>query len=273
MCVAGCDEAMHRALSRRRLFRRAAAGAVLATGLRAEVVSAATPPTRFEKVIDLTHTLDPAFPTFFGTSGIELRTRFSYRKDGLNFLQWVLDEHSGTHIDAPLHFSENGADASALPIVDLVVPLAVIDVAAQAAANADYAVTPDDIKAWEERNGRLPDRAAVAIHTGWAQHLGTAKYRNEGPDGKLHFPGVHPAAAEVLIRERSVTGLLIDTLSFDIGATKDFPTHVLWLPSGRWGAENVANLDQVPPVGATIVVGGPKIRGATGGPSRLIALV
>jgi kynurenine formamidase len=70
-----------------------------------------------------------------------------------------------------------------------------------------------------------------------------------------------------------VRGIAVDTLSLDHGPSKDFGTHLAWLPSGRWGLECVANLGQCPATGATIVVGGPKVRGATGGPSRVFALV
>jgi kynurenine formamidase len=67
--------------------------------------------------------------------------------------------------------------------------------------------------------------------------------------------------------------LAVDTLSLDPGSSKDFKTHMTWLPSRRWGVENIANLDQVPPTGATLIVGAPKVQGATGAPARVIALV
>jgi hypothetical protein len=86
-------------------------------------------------------------------------------------------------------------------------------------------------------------------------------------DGDFHFPGISPEAAEWLIRERQVIGLAVDTLSLDHGTSKDFKTHLLWLPTGRWGLENVANLDQLPASGATLVVGLAKVKGATGGPA------
>src|SRR2546428_9287319 len=90
---------------------------------------------------------------------------------------------------------------------------------------------------------------------------------------RSHFPGFGPEAAEWLMQERRVAGLAVDTLSLDHGPSKDFKTHYLWLPSGRWGLENVANLDKVPAAGATLVVGIAKVKDATGGPARLIALV
>jgi len=70
-----------------------------------------------------------------------------------------------------------------------------------------------------------------------------------------------------------VLGLAVDTLSLDNGPSKDFRTHKTWLPSGRWGLENVANLEKLSPSEAILVVGLPKVKGSTGGPVRLIALI
>jgi kynurenine formamidase len=89
----------------------------------------------------------------------------------------------------------------------------------------------------------------------------------------MHFPGVHVDAAQMLLEERHVVGLAVDTLSIDHGPSTEFPTHRKWLPAGRWAVEGLANLAKLPAVGATIVVGGPTIVGATGGPSRIFALV
>ena len=155
----------------------------------------------------------------------------------------------------------------------LVVPLAVIDIAARAENDPDTRLTPDDIAAWEAQHGELPDGCCVAVHSGWGRHVTSDRFRNADGDGVMHFPGVHAEAADMMIRERNVVGLAIDTLSLDHGPSGDFATHYLWLPSNRWGLECVANLDQLPATGATIIAGGPKIKGATGGPSRVMALI
>jgi kynurenine formamidase len=113
------------------------------------------------------------------------------------------------------------------------------------------------------------------MHSGWGRYATAepAKFTGRDVSGMLHFPGVAPAAAEWLMKERRVAGLAVDTLSLDNGPSKDFKTHYLWLPSGRWGIENAANLGKVPAAGATLVVGLAKVKDATGGPVRLIALV
>ena len=156
----------------------------------------------------------------------------------------------------------------------LVVPLAVINVSGKAAANADYAMTRQDLADWEARHGRLPDGCCVAMHSGWAQHAtDAAKFVGKDANGTMHFPGVDPQAAAWLLSDRRVAGLAVDTLSLDHGPSTEFKTHSAWLPSGRWGLENVANLDKVPASGATIVIGVPKVKGATGAPARIFALV
>jgi kynurenine formamidase len=177
-------------------------------------------------------------------------------------------------LDAPIHFSEAGATVEKISADTLVVPLAVVDVAAKAAHNPDYLLTAEDLADWEKKHHRLPDNCCVAMQSGWAQHVGNpAKFTGKDGSGVFHFPGVSPQAAEWLMNERNVVGLAVDTLSLDHGPSKDFKVHYAWLPSGRWGLENVANLDKVPPSGAMLVVGLAKVKDATGGPARLIALV
>jgi len=271
MCVPGCQEAVRAALTRRGFFKGAAAAGFAATAV---APAEAATPRQFKSVVDLTHTLSPDFPTFFGTPGIELQKTFDFKKDGFNLNWWRILEHAGTHLDAPIHFSENGDTAEKIVAGDLVAPLAVIDVRPKAAQNRDYLVGIEDVRAWEKKNRRLPDHCCVAMLSGWAAYVGDpARFTGKDAGGVFHFPGFAPELAAWLLKERKVVGLASDTLSLDHGPSKDFKTHHAWLPSGRWGLENVANLDKVPASGATLVVGVAKVKDATGGPARLIALI
>jgi kynurenine formamidase len=271
MCVPGCQQVVREALTRRGFFKGAAAAGFAATAV--SPVEAAPAPRRFKTVVDLTHTMSPDFPTFFGVPGIELQKQFDLKKDGFNLNWWRIIEHAGTHIDAPIHFSENGDTVEKIPADTLVAPLAVVDVRSRAAQNPDYLVSRQDLLDWEKKNRRLPNRCCVAMLSGWAQHVGDSAKYTGASGGVFHFPGFSAEAAEWLMKERSVVGLAVDTLSLDHGPSKDFRVHRLWLPSGRWGLENVANLDKAPAAGATLVVGVAKVKDATGGPARLIALV
>jgi kynurenine formamidase len=255
-------------MSRRGFFKGAAAA-----GFAASAITPALAQRSFTTVIDLTHTLSGEFPTFFGIPGIAIERRYTLRKDGANVSWWHVLEHAGTHVDAPFHYSDAGDTADMIAAEQLVVPLAVVDVSAQAARNADYAMTAQDVLDWEARHGRLPDGCCVAMNSGWARHVGDAA-KFTGRQAKVfHFPGVAPDTATWLIEERRVTGLAVDTMSLDPGASKDFKTHKIWLPAGRWGIENIANLEKVPPLGATLIVGLPKVKGASAAPSRIFALV
>jgi kynurenine formamidase len=270
MCVPGCQELVHRALSRRRMLGATAAFAAAAV----MPPPALAAPRPFKKVVDLTHTMSAEFPTFDGTPGIEMQKVFDLKKDGYNLYRWSLIEHSGTHLDAPIHFSEGGMTVEQIPADVLVAPLAVVNVTDKAAKDPDYQLSRADLAAWERRHGRLPDNACVAMNSGWAMHVSDkARYAGKDAAGVMHFPGIAPDATAWLLKGRKVAGLAVDTLSLDHGASKDFKTHVSWLGAGRWGLENIAGLDNVPAAGATLIVGLAKVKGATGGPTRLLALV
>jgi kynurenine formamidase len=264
MCVPGCLEAIARG-SRR--------------GLLAPPDRAAGSPARridsrrsFERVVDLTHAMGPDFPSFDPGPGLVTETVATLARDGYNMCRWCLIEHTGTHLDAPIHYADDGASADRLAIEDLVVPLVVVDIAAKAEADPDALLTPDDLLVFEATHRPIPAHSCVALYSGWERFVGGDKFCNADERGVMHFPGFHPEAAALLL-ERDAIGLAVDTLSLDHGPSTDFPTHCAWLPTGRWGLEAVANLALLPPTGATIVVGGPKIKGATGGPARVLALV
>jgi kynurenine formamidase len=135
-------------------------------------------------------------------------------------------------------------------------------------------VMPDDILAWERRYGRLPNGAIVIMHSGWAARFGDPQaFLNADASNVTHFPGWSKDATDLLMMERNVNGIGVDTLSLDRGVSAAFEVHYSWLPSQRYGLELVANLTNVPPSGALLVVGGPKTFSGSGGPSRLIALM
>jgi kynurenine formamidase len=254
-------------LGRRGILAAAATAAALAAPASAQPVRTAG----FSRVVDLTHGLSPAFPTYGGAPAIELEQVAVLAKDGYNMHKLSYVEHVGTHFDAPLHFSTGGSAVDAIPVAQLVCPLVVLDVRAKAAAEPDYQVTPDDIAALEAVQGRIPQGACLALNSGWDAHVATPRFRNPDAAGKLRFPGFRPDVAPLLLG-RGVAGVAVDTLSLDHGSSPDFAFHVAWLGAGRWGLECAANLGQLPATGATIVAGAPKIAGGTGGPGRAIAL-
>ena len=190
--------------------------------------------------------------------------------------RYAASEHGGTHLDAPIHFSEAKQAADEIPVSKLVGPAVVIDIAQSCAANADYRLTAEDISRWEKEHQRIPADAIVLVRTGWGKfwpdkkkYLGTDA---PGDVANLHFPGVSREAAE-LLAQRKIDALGIDTASVDYGQSKDFIAHQSLNGANIYGLENVANLDRLPATGVTIIALPMKIKGGTGGPARIIGLL
>lgn len=188
-------------------------------------------------------------------------------------------EHGGTHIDAPIHFAEGRQTVDQIPLSRLIGPAVKIDVSAKVNADRDYRIAVDDIEAWESQNGRIAEGSIVLLYTGFskywpdrAQYLGTEK---RGPEGvaELHFPGLGPEAAVWLADNRKIAAIGIDTASIDFGQSQTFDTHVALMTRNIPAFENVANLSELPATGAHVVALPMKIRGGSGGPLRIVALV
>ena len=268
-----CDACVIESVKERMLSRRALMGGAAAAG-----AALAMPPRRAAaqvapgETIDLTHTLHPDFPTYFGAPGFSMEQTAAFADSGFNQWRLTIDEHTGTHIDAPLHFSADGASVDAIPPSSLVCPLVVIDIREKAAADPDAQLTPEDLVAWSETNGDIPDGACVAMLSGWAGKVDGEEFRNADEAGVMHFPGFHPDAAQMLLEQTQTAAIAVDTLSLDHGPSTDFATHYLWLPAGRYGIECLAGLETMPAAGTSIVVGAPKHLGGSGGPARIMAL-
>ena len=190
---------------------------------------------------------------------------------------YAANEHGGTHLDAPIHFHEAGATVDQIPVNKLMAPTVVVDVESASMRNPDYRVSVADLTGWEKRYGRIPDNCILLIHTGWGKYwpdkkryLGTDK---QGDVAGLHFPGLSREAAEFLVSQRRLNGIGIDTASIDYGQSKDFIVHQVLTTAGLYNLENVANLEQVPPTGATLIALPMKIKGGTGAPVRLVAVL
>ncbi len=188
-------------------------------------------------------------------------------------------EHGGTHLDAPIHFAEGRQTADQIPLDRLIGPAVVVDVVARADADRDYRLDVPALEAWEQANARIPDGSIVLVRTGWssrwpdkARYLGTAK---TGPAGvaELHFPGIDSSAARWLAQERQVKAVGIDTPSIDYGQSQSYDTHRILMGQNIPAFENVASLERLPPRGALVVALPMKIKGGSGGPLRIVALV
>ncbi|MDQ6438063.1 cyclase family protein [Mesorhizobium sp. LHD-90] len=239
------------------------------------------------KVIDLTHTLSPDFPTIvmppeLGQSA-PFRMEQISRYDG-NGPAWYWNnisfgEHTGTHFDAPIHWF-TGKDlplntVDTLPAADMIAPACVIDCSRQAAEDPDFLLTRSAALDWEARHGRIPARNWVLLRTDWSKKTGR-DYANLTDDG-AHTPGPDAEVMRWLVEERGIIGLGTETIGTDAGQAGHFsppyPAHHYLHGAGRYGLQCLANLDLLPPVGALIVAAPLKIKHGSGSPLRVLALV
>jgi len=233
-------------------------------------------------VIDLTHPFDETTIYWPGGKPFVLeRTAFGKTKMGYFYASnnFSSAEHLGTHIDAPIHFHEDRRFVDEIPVDQLIGPGVVIDVTKQCAADRDYRITVADIEAHEAAHGRIPDGAIVLLRTGFGAHW-PDRQRYMGTDGteldavaKLHFPGLHHDAAKWLTANRKIGAVGIDTASIDYGQSKTYSSHVYLFAANVPALENVAHLDKLPPRGFTVIALPMKIKGGSGGPTRIVAMM
>ena len=231
------------------------------------------------RLVDLTHAYDEH--TVFWPSGparFDLK-QLHYGETDAGFFysaySFCLPEHGGTHLDAPIHFARGGQTVEQVPLERLIGPAVVIDVSEKAAANRDYRVTPEDVLAFEAEHGRIEAGMRVLVRTGWSRRWPDATaYLGHATDAaKLHFPSYGAEAAKLLVVERKVALLGIDTASIDYGPAADFPVHRIAAAADVPGLENITGLEALPPRGATLIALPMKIAGGSGGPTRVVALV
>jgi len=194
--------------------------------------------------------------------------------------EFSASEHGGTHVDAPIHFAEKGRTIEQIPLEEWIGPAVRLDVTEKCEKNRDYLLIVDDINNWERKYGKIPDGAWVIMYTGIDTKYYPDKKKVLGTDKKgeeaipeLSFPGFSPESVKFLIEERNITGIAIDTPSIDYGKSKEFKVHQVLCGADRLALENIANLDKLPPSGATLYVIPMPIKQGTGAPARVFAII
>ncbi len=238
--------------------------------------------TEEARVIDLSHPFDEQTIYWPTAEGFRLQVDAKgWTESGFYYEanSFCTAEHGGTHLDAPVHFAEGKRPVDEIPLEQLIGPGIVIDVRAACERDRDHLVTTGEFLAWEREHGRIPDGAIVLLHTGFgrfwpdrARYMGTDE-RGPAAVPKLHFPGLDPDAARWLVRERSIGAIGLDTPSIDHGPSTTFDAHQMLFQAQIPALENVASIELLPASGFTVIALPMKIRGGSGGPVRIAALV
>lgn len=233
-----------------------------------------------KKLVDMTHPFSaetlrwPTAKPFSLETVNEGRTPQGFWYSSYNYSG---SEHVGTHLDAPFHFAEGKWTTEQIPLAQTIATGVVIDVRRSAEADRDYLLRVEDLQAWEKRYGRIPKGAIVLMYSGWGKFWADRK-RYFGTDApgdteNLHFPGLSKEAAEFLVKQRAIKAVGLDTPSIDHGPSRDFIAHQIFGAANVPIFENVASVDRLPAKGATIFAIPMKIKGGSGAPLRIFALL
>ena len=231
------------------------------------------------KLIDLTYSFDEKSVYWPTATQFRLeRVAYGYNEEGRWYASndFHASEHGGTHLDAPIHFAEGQATTEAIALERFFGPARVIDVSSKCSEDPDYLLAPEDIVEHESRSGSISPGSIVLVRTGFgSRYPDLEEYLGSAVRGKvegLAFPGIGADAAQLLV-ERRIDLVGLDTASIDHGPSEDFAAHRVFAEAGIPGLENVANLELLPPTGATIIALPMKIAGGTGGPCRIVAML
>ncbi len=231
------------------------------------------------KVVDLTHPFNEQTIYWPTARKFELiQVAFGRNQAGRWYASndFCASEHGGTHLDAPIHFAEGRLATADIPLTRLLGPARVIDIRTQCSADRNYRLIPADIVEHENAYGPIEPGTIVLILTGFGEYYPDAeRYLGSNVRGVaegLTFPGIGAGAAKLLV-ERRVDLVGLDTASLDHGPSTDFPAHRVLSEADIPGLENVANLQTLPPRGATVIALPTKIDGGTGAPCRIIAIL
>ncbi len=216
------------------------------------------------EVIDLTYLIEEGMTTFSSHWHpiVEITHLGRHGFEGRETKKVVLGTHTGTHMDAPLHFIENGKSIDDIPLSRLIGAVTILDFSH---LEENQAITKDMLMKVD-----LSER--IILKYGWQKKWGTARYY-------MDYPFISEEAAHYLV-EQNVKLIAMDTPSPDdsrikldkasLGSEADSPVHKILLGNDVYLVEYLANLDQVENTKDwNISVMPIKIKNADGAPARV----
>ena len=217
---------------------------------------------RVRRVVDLSRRVDDATQVYPGDPEVRLEPATTLADHGVNVLGVHIGSHSGTHVDAPYHFVEDGARIDELDPRLFVGPAAVLDVRGKGPRER---VTAEDLRPYENR---LYGGVIAVVRTGWEEHYGTPLYYDH--------PFLDRGAAQLLldagVRTVAVDALNVDETVLEGEQPDGYPAHHLILGAGGVIAENLANLGAIDFPEPLISLLPIKLGGSDGAPVRAVAM-
>jgi kynurenine formamidase len=228
-----------------------------------------------KKLVDLTHSFGPETPVWSGfgqakfspAADPKAKRPYTIKEDGFRTTYYEMVGQYGTHVDPPAHFDENGITMDEIPLKQMILPLVVLDDTPYLAKDPDHAFSVDDLKAWENKHGRVPTGSFVALRTDMSRDW----QKNPERFKREPFPAWSFDTIKFLYEQRGVVATGHE--SMDTDTTEKMNSETWLLQHGHYQIEVMTNLDKVPPTGALIVVTWPKVKKGLGFPARAFAIL
>lgn len=233
---------------------------------------------KYRKVIELSHKINEKMVSWPGDEKFSIpytkKVITNYKDDGFYSNSFNILEHTGTHIDAPIHGCENRFSIDQIPVDNFIVNGCVIDTSKQVHSNPDYQLQIEDINRWEIINGRIKGNSFIIMRTDWSEYWDKpVMYINKDDSGIMHFPGFSKESIEFLIKERGIAGIGVETLSIDPGFSNNFEIHKILFAANKYAIENLTNIKLLPPKNFTLIAIPLRINDGSGSPVTVIALI
>ncbi|MEM9245661.1 MAG: cyclase family protein [Cyanobacteria bacterium P01_F01_bin.153] len=233
------------------------------------------PSLSYSRVISLSHPIHPQIPRWPGDPLTKFSAIATWEQDGYFLRKLEIGEHSATHLNAPRSFDPAGRGISNIPPNQLILPAVCLDVRDRCEGDRDYQIQVADIENWEGRYGPISPGALVIAYTGWQEKWADPSefLGNGDSEDQLHFPGFAENTAEFLIQQRQVAGIGIDTHGVDPGTSETFGVNCQILAANAIVLECLTQLDQLPAVGSTAIIGALPLVDGSGSPVQVLALL
>lgn len=210
------------------------------------------------KPVDLTLTISQNLPMFPGSPEPNFISWQNIKDDGYNLELLFFSSHTGTHLDAPFHFFQNGIKIDKIPLERLAVNGIIIKI-----KKGKTIITKNDITDFEKNYFTIPKNSSIIFHTGWSKNISTKRYFSKNP-------GLSISASNYLASKK-INLVGIDSPSIDPDTAKNFPAHRILSKNNILIVENLTNLEKIQSIKSRVIILPLKLKDATGSPVRAIA--
>jgi arylformamidase len=214
----------------------------------------------FEKAVDLTHELHNGMPIYPGDPAPSFVSYATLEKDGVNLTKLTLGSHTGTHIDAPRHFIQNGIGIDQISPNKLLGEAFVTDMSGKAIGSG---ITAQDLR--KNLEGKIAEDDFVIVYTGCSEHWGEESVRT-------NYTYLTGDAAEYLVSKK-VRAVGIDFLSVEKFHASAPVAHKTLLGNGIFIMESLSQATRQFVLKRILLICMPiKLQNGDGAPSRIVGV-